>query len=343
MKTNINVSLIKCRTSVKRIVGSAIIFALKFTIIYPKWWIDKKGNSALTRGHFELYNIIQSRFLLNFGRFADVKSPELYNDKIQWLKLFDQKPDRIICCDKLLVRSYVEKKCTNVNFAKVYQTAKSFAELDINSLPQKFVLKTNHDSGTVFIIRDKMKVDWAKLGKEVENSLAFNYGWLRGEWPYKFIDRKVFVEELLDPMSEKAPPDFKFHCVNGRVMWLQYLFDRGENQKEKNFDRKFKEIPLNLDTDFSCSEVKLNKPKNWNELVLIAEKISKDIKYVRVDLYNIESQVFFGEMTFYPKSGLYKGGDNDVFGGYLNFDKNKIENCFIRGHECFPKNESDLV
>ena len=253
------------------------------------------------------------------GVFPNIVSPVNYNDKISWLMLFDQDPLIPICMDKYKVRDFVKSRIGDEYLTKLYAVCSSFDEIETNKLPDSFVVKTNHDSGTVFLVKNKNEWNREEAKKKIDKSLSRLYGTKKGEWAYQHIEPKIIIEEYLGDLNAPPPPDFKFHCVDGTVRWLHYIYDRGEQTKEITFDRNFNVLPLYLCHEFILSTENIPTPKNWNELVSVAEKLAQGFKYVRVDLYNIDERIVFGELTFFPKAGCYKTPDITQFGQMLDF------------------------
>lgn len=278
-----------------------------------KFFQDKKY-LRLSAGEYWHYWAIHKLTTLHLGRFPNLVTPRDYNDKIQWIKLFDQNPLMIDCADKLLVKEYAEKVLGEDICPRTYTSGSCFDELNIDSLPERFVIKTNHDTGTVFCVRDINDFDLEKVKIKVEASLGRVFGGKQGEWSYQHIKPKVFVEEFIgDHSADSLPADYKFHCSNGKVMWLQYIYDRNTDVKETivmpnghvtdiHFDHTMK--PVN---GFS-------KPEKWSDMLAIAEKLSSPFKYARIDLYLEEGRIFLGEVTFFPKAGCYLGDGQKVLG-----------------------------
>lgn len=287
--------------------------------IEEKWEKDLTA-SRLTKDHKDLYVNIHRHHAETTGRFPDIIDPQNYNDKIAWIMLFDQHPELVAYMDKIAVRDFVESRIGEQFLTRLYTTGDSFDALDLDALPGSFVMKSNHDSGTVILVENKEQWDWQTSKKDLSKSLSRSYGLKKGEWAYRHIPRKLLAEEFLGKPGDPPPPDFKFHCSNGRVKWLQYIYDRGPETKEATYDRNFKPLPLLLDQDFTHSEPLMTKPDNWDKLVETAEKLAAGFKYVRVDLYNLNDRIIFGELTFLPKAGCYTTEDNLTFGKMLELD-----------------------
>ncbi len=210
-----------------------------------------------------------------------------------------------------------------------YQVCDHYAEIDFDRLPDAFVIKTNHDSGTVVLVRDKSMLDHEATEARIEKSLARPYGWKSGEWAYSYIEPKVFVEEYIDPKNSRPPADYKFHCVDGRARWLQYICDRGHEVKECIVELNGQVSKIHLDHKMEHSE-NFEMPGNWAEMKAVAEQLADGFKYVRVDLYNSTAGIHVGELTFYPLSGFYKGEGQKELGRRLDFDRATVLPSVLR-------------
>lgn len=314
-----------------------------YTLSYRirKKWNEDKKHLPLTKEHWELYDIIHRRLHNDLGEFPHIVNCRDYNDRIQWLKLFDQRTEIVSCSDKLLVRDYVKERIGEKYLTKLYQVCNKFGEINFEQLPDQFVIKTNHDSGSVFLIKDKIKINLKEIKEQTDQSLSRFYGWNNGEWSYKFIDPKIIVEEYIEPLSITPPPDYKFHCVDGKVMWLQYIFDRGKYTKETIIDAFGRVTDIHFDRNMQHIDTFI-KPKKWDEMCSIAERLSKGWKYVRVDLYLIANQPIFGEMTFFPYYGAYKGEGQKKLGQLLDFDRKTFEPLIYQKNRklCLSANSS---
>lgn len=298
-----------------------------FLKILIKWFNDYLY-LPLTRHHWELYYIIHRlcwRELHDFPNLVDCRD---FNDRIQWLKLFDQDREIIRCSDKILVRDYVRERVGEAYLVELYQVHNHFDEIDFDTLPNSFVIKTNHDSGTVILVRDKSQFNRSAAKEKIEQSLKSFYGWQNGEWAYSYIKPKVFVEQYIDPLSTSPPPDYKFHCVNGQVKWLQYIFDRGQNTKECIVDINGNATKDHFDQNMQHSE-KFSKTVNWDNLLFCASKLSIGFKYVRVDLFENNGHIFVGELTFYPLMGCYKTEGQKKLGQLLDFNRKTFKPFLI--------------
>lgn len=243
-----------------------------------------------------------------FGHPLNLRDPKTFNEKLQWLKLYDRKPQYSTMVDKIAVKEVVEKMIGKDYIIPTLAVYSNADEIDLDKLPDKFVLKCNHDSGSVVICRDKSVFDLESAKAKLGEGLKTNYYLQNREWPYKNVTPKIFAEAYLEDDSEinrHGLTDYKFTCFNGTADNVMVCCDRQSGQtKFYFFDRSWKLLPLNkrgkgIDPDFQ-----LPKPECIDEMFNIAGKLSEGIPFLRVDLYCIGGRPFFGETTFYPTSGL---------------------------------------
>ena len=311
----------KARKKIRKLVAKSDFGS---NLLEIKYFFDKR-KLPLKKEHKALYKNIHRQFYWELERFPDLVGCQDYNDKIQWLKLFDQDPLLIQCCDKLGVRDYVREVIGDQYLPKVYQSAERFSAIDFDKLPNCFVIKTNHDSGSVILVADKTCVDKEAISKRINASLRHKYGVDSGEWPYFYIEPKVFVEQFIGDSNNISPKaDYKFHCVDGTVRWLQFIYDRAAAAKEVIVDDKGVPMGVQLDHNMIYSE-EFVCPDQWLELVDVAEKLSKPFKYVRVDLFLEKGRIYTGELTFFPFKGCYKGDGQLILSSQLDFDRVKVK------------------
>ncbi|CAA0078919.1 Uncharacterised protein [BD1-7 clade bacterium] len=295
---------------------------IKKIAIPIKWKADSLLLS-IPKESKDIYWEIHDFYFTRFKTFPNLTSPKSYNEKIQWLKLFDQTQLHAICSDKFLARTYVQETIGERYLAHIYSHASSFNELNLMELPAKFVIKTNHDSGTVFPIVDRIDFSIENTRAAVETALIKPYGTENGEWPYRHIKPLVFIEEFIETTTGNLPSDIKLHCVDGKVKFIQYIWDRGRFTKEIILDENWNQTGLILDSSFEHPNQIPEKPENFELLKSTAEKLAGAFKYVRIDLYNENEKILFGEMTFFPRGGGYHSPDSLAFGSLLTFDTSK--------------------
>jgi len=231
----------------------------------------------------------------------NINSPKTFNEKINWLKIHGYKKENHYKADKLKVREYI-KDCIGENYLipmlGVYDTAD-----DINSecLPNKFVVKTNHGSGYNIICNNKNKFDFNLMKKKINSWMKQNYYYYGKEWQYFGINPKIMIEKhLIDKLGDELL-DYKFFCFNGIVKYIQIDIGRFSNHKRLYFDRNWETQDFTI--LYPRSNQKISKPDNLEEMLSISEKLSKDMVFSRIDLYNINSKIYFGEITFHPEGG----------------------------------------
>lgn len=250
---------------------------------------------------------IKLRYYTTFGKTLNLKNPLTFNEKLQWLKLHDRNPLYTKLVDKSLVKEWVADKIGGQYIVKTYASWNRAGDVDVSSLPSSFVLKTNHDSSGSIICFNKEIFNEEAAKKELKQRLHFNYYWNGREWPYKNVERKVIAEECLTPNPSVDLPDYKVFCFNGHADCAMVCLGRASGNTRFVFVdrdwglRRYNVSSLELPEDFE-----LPKPKNADLMFTLAERLSRGIPFVRVDLYNVDGHVFFGEMTFYPQSGFDK-------------------------------------
>lgn len=250
---------------------------------------------------------IKKQFKKHLGYEIDFnKEPETFNQKIQFRKLYDDNPLYSICADKYRVREYVKEKIGEEYLIPLYLVTDKLTEEQWDKLPNSFVAKANHDSGTVKIIKDKNKVDKKKIIKELNMSLKFDYGIISMEKYYGDIPRKIIVEEYLGDNIQ----DYKFHhfsIIEDDKMFLQIDGDRFIGHKRSIYDENLEKLPLKFVSKYPNLEMNMKELINKEKLEKMKEivkKLGEDFNYSRIDLYLINEKIYFGEITFCAESGF---------------------------------------
>lgn len=285
-----------------------------------KQWLEDKKVLPLIDAQESMYMNAQSTHYSSNGCLFDIQNPKTLNDKIQWTKFFDQQDDCIRCTDKLGVKEYVKEILGKESFAKVLWESDSLFNFREVDMPKTFVIKTNNDSGTTFIIKDKNSYNFSSIFGKINNTLNSCYGKIYGEWSYEKIKPKVFVEEYLDDLNYESAADYKFFCGKGEVFFCHYIYNRGHGTTtEQIIDSSGNETGMFLDPNFKKGSG-FNKPSNWDVMIDVASKLSKKFKLVRIDLYSTNDEVYVGEITFWPYAGIYKGEDQKKISKLINLD-----------------------
>lgn len=281
--------------------------------ILARWFRNKKQIKEETPARIE---ISFARSLIETGRIPNLSCPQSYNDIIHWLMLFDFDQRKPIYSDKINAKTIAAEKCPKIVVPKIISEAHSFADLDFSNATPPFFIKTNHDSGGTMLVTQETEAR-NYIEKFFRQKMSKIYGKNTNEWPYWQIKPKVFIEYSISAEKGKGADDYKFHCANGEVLWCQHIFDRGPKTKEINFSRGGIVIPHLFDHNFEKSTKKMI-PKNYHELVEVAESLSEDFSYVRIDLFNEAGSIYFGEYTFFPLGGCYNSrAQSAIFGPIL--------------------------
>ena len=226
-----------------------------------------------------------------------------FNEKLQWLKLYDRKPEYTIYVDKYAVRDYIAKTIGEEYLIPLLGVWDTPEEINFDQLPNQFVLKCNHDSGGLCICKDKSSFDIEFSKKKLSKSLTTDYYLGGREWPYKNVPRKIIAEKYMVDESGYELKDYKIFCFNGEPKIIQVDFDRFTNHKRNIYDLEWKLLDIEIEYPSAKDHI-IEKPKYLDEMLMLARTLSKDIPHVRTDFYCINDKIYFGEMTFYHESGF---------------------------------------
>lgn len=246
-------------------------------------------------------------YQVHMGVPLNLENPETFNEKLQWLKLYDRRPEYTVMADKYLVRDYIAKKLGGEYLIPLLGVWDDPAEIDFDKLPRQFVLKCNHNSGLgMCICRDKSTLDVKKVRAGLRKGLKEDYYLYGREWPYKDIPRKIVCEQYMsDSSGTQELTDYKFFCFNGKADSVMVCLDRfSGDTKFYFFDRNWTLLPLNIRGKNAPKGFTVPKPVCMDEMFEIAGKLSAGIPFVRVDLYECNGKIYFGELTFFPQSGF---------------------------------------
>lgn len=243
------------------------------------------------------------------GRKINLRNPKDLNEKLQWLKLYDHNPLYTKLVDKYEVRSYIQNAIGKKYLMDCYGIWDSFDEIDFATLPDKFILKCTHTSGGNVICNNKNEFNYREAKDKIDKYLKNDYYLCGREWPYKHVPHRVMAEELIENKDKSPLIDYKFYCYGGEPRYFMYsVGEYSHNVRNLKYDLKgncidylFKEHPA-LESD------KINLPRNLDEMVSVSRELClglcKDAQHVRIDLYNIDGRIVFGEITFYSGSGF---------------------------------------
>lgn len=236
----------------------------------------------------------------------NLRNPKGFNEKLHYLIVNEYGEHEGLLSDKYKVKSIIAKKrIKNLYIPRTLKVYHSVDDIRVEELPEKFVLKCNHGSGSVFICRDKNHFDLENAKRELKKSLNQDFSKVMLEYHYSFIDPVIIAEEYLDDSNSLYSVDYKFYCFNGvpKYLYVSEGLEDHRTAKMEFFDMEFKPAPFGR-SDYLKFGRKLQRPENFEEMKEIARKLSKGEKFVRVDLYNINGKIYFGELTFSPCAGV---------------------------------------
>ncbi len=282
----------------------------------------------------KLYNYLPDKWAVSikyrnhFLKKLDLKNPQTFNEKLQWLKLYDRRPEYTRMVDKYLAKEYVAGIIGEEYIIPTLGVWKTFDEIDFDALPNQFVLKCNHGSGDVVICKDKSAFDKEAARKKLTAALEQDYYLISREWPYKNVDRLILAEQYIEDSVTHDARDYKFFCFNGYVDCVMLCIDRNlGNPKFYFFDEEWRLKRLNKRGKEAPDGFALPKPICIEKMFAIASILSKGFPFLRVDLYECDGHVYFGELTFYPSSGFDANllAETDLYFGSL------IDTSFVKG------------
>lgn len=246
---------------------------------------------------------IRIMYRLAMGRKLDLDNPLTYNEKLQWLKLYDRKPDYVMMVDKYKVREYIASKIGAEYLIPLLGVWEHAGDIDFDILPDQFVLKCNHDSGSVIICRDKNKLNIPITVAKLRRALKRSGYWFGREWPYKDVPPRIIAEKYMVDYSGTELKDYKFMCFNGRHLCTFTVTERfsEEGMKVTFFDKDWEKMPF--ERHYPTSTKNIQKPRHYDDMVRWAELLSKDMPFARIDFYETKERPYFGEITLYPGNG----------------------------------------
>ena len=264
---------------------------------------------------------LQIRYKREFNKELFFDRPVTFNEKLQWLKLYDRKPEYTVMVDKYKVREYIAEKIGDQYLIPLIGVWDSPDEIDFNALPNQFVIKCNHNSGLgMCICADKSKLQLKKIKKDLKRGLEQDYYLTGREWPYKDVPRKIIAEQFLKE-DEGGLTDYKIHCFNGVPRFVLVCRDRFTKSglKEDFYTTEWDLMPVKR-PNIPNSIIPLNKPEIIDEMLALASKLSENIPFLRVDFYYLKNKIYISELTFFPASGFtpFEPGEWDkTFGEWL--------------------------
>lgn len=266
---------------------------------------------------------IQIYYFAHFKKFCNLKNPKTYNEKLNWLKLNDRNPLYRKIVDKYEVKEYVSNIIGNEYIIPTLGVWDYFEDIDFEALPEQFVLKCTHDSEGLVIVKDKSKLDKEFVKQKIKISLKQNFYYIGREWPYKNVKPRIIAEQYMEDHIYSELRDYKFFCFDGNPKAMFIASDRASgNVKFDYFDLDFGH--LDIKQKYSHTDKPLRKPETFEKMIELSKILSEGFPHVRVDFYEVDGKVYFGELTFYHFSGFMPFEPSrwdDKFGSWLNLPK----------------------
>lgn len=246
---------------------------------------------------------LKKEYYLAMGKTLNLNTPKTFNEKLQWLKLYNREPQYTMMVDKYAVKQYVANKIGSQYIIPTLGVWNHFDEIDFDELPNQFVLKCTHDSGGIVICKDKLKLDKRAAKQKLEYYLKRKYYYVHREWPYKNVKPRIIAEKYMSNDNGEDLNDYKLMCFNGQVKATFVCSDRfsEDGLKVTFYDTNWKRMPF--ERHYPASKTDIARPKTYDEMLILAEKLAFQIPFVRVDFYEVYGRVYFGELTFFPGSG----------------------------------------
>ena len=248
---------------------------------------------------------LQIKYVVRMGKFPNLNHPKTFNEKIQWLKLHNRKPEFSAMVDKYEVKKLIAEQIGEEYLIPTLGVWDKIEEVDFDTLPNQFVIKCTHDSGGLVICKDKQNLDLEKAKKKISSSLSNNYYWHGREWPYKSVKPRIIAEQYMVDESGVELKDYKIFNFGGEPKLIQVDFNRFVKHTKNIYDTQwnYQNVAINYPTD---PNVDIKKPECLDKMLELARELSKGIPFLRTDFYVINGKIYFGELTFSPGSGFMK-------------------------------------
>lgn len=247
---------------------------------------------------------IKKEFKLNMGYDLDLSNPRTFNEKLQWLKLHDHQERYTTMVDKFEAKKYVGKIIGEEYIIPTLGIYENVDEINFDELPNRFVIKCTHDSGGIIICKDKRKLNIEVTKSKINKFLKRKFYYVHREWPYKNVKPRIIIEKYMEDKNSQSMKDYKFFCFNGspEIMYLSEGLENHKTAEMSFFDMDFKMVDCRR-KDYRPLHYVPNKPKNFEKMKKFASILSTNIPHVRVDFYEINGKLYFGELTFFTASG----------------------------------------
>ena len=271
---------------------------------------------------------IRRKFKATMGYDLNLDYPKTYNEKLQWLKLYDRKPEYTMMVDKYRVREYIAKTIGEEYLIPLLGVWEDPENIDFDALPDQFVLKCNHNSGLgMCICKDKSKLDIKKVKQDLRRGLRQDYYLTGREWPYRDVPRRIIAEKYMVDESGSELKDYKVVCFDGESKMIQLHQGRFENHTQDFYDTNWKRF--DIEQGYPYSKAPMERPGFLNQMLALSEQLSNGIPQLRVDWYYTGEQLYFGELTFFDGSGFEMFNPKEwdyIFGEWISLPKAGEEN-----------------
>lgn len=268
---------------------------------------------------------LKMEYYFQTGRRLNLNNPKSYNEKLQWLKIHDRKPEYTQMVDKAGAKDYIAKTIGEQYVIPTLGVWKHFDEINFTTLPEKFVLKCTHDSGGLVICKDKKTLDKVSAKKKIEKCLKKNYFYGTREWPYKDVEPRIIAEPLLEQANGEEICDYKVMCFNGKAKLIELHMNRHSDRHTQDFyDANWQKTVISQGKGYGgCSDIEVPKPSCLDKMLRLSETLTKDMAHCRVDWYVVNGHLYFGELTFFDGSGfdLFDRYEDDLLlGSWINLE-----------------------
>lgn len=271
---------------------------------------------------------LKKKYKITMGKELNLENPVDYTEKLQWLKLYDRRPEYTVMVDKYEAKKYVAQRIGEQYVIPLLGVWENANDIDFSALPDQFVLKTTHDSGALVICKDKKTLDIEAAKKRLNHFLKRRYYDCNREWPYKNVKPRIIAEKYMEDSAFKELRDYKFFTFGGepKVLYIAQGRGRGGETVADFFDMDFNHLPFTIDHDMA--DLPPQKPKCFEEMKRLAAILSEGTPQLRVDFYEVDGHVYFGEMTFFHCSGFeafHPKEWDEIFGSWVTLPPKHVE------------------
>ncbi len=271
-------------------------------LFYYFWTVLTRIRGIIELNKYSDLESINRRYKIKSGRLPNIDDPTLFSEKMQWIKLYYRDDMMTVCADKYAVREWIEEKGYGETLNELYEVYEDEQDIELSKLPNKFVLKASHGSGWNLIVNDKDEINWFMWRKIIRSWLSHNIFWAGREWIYAEIKPRIVCEKFLEDDSGTLM-DYKFHCFNGEAKFVQVNQGRGDESHTQNFYDLDWNLQLFGKDIMPNPKVEILPPKQLESMIKMAKDLSSYFPYARVDFYEVNNKIVFGEITFFPAGG----------------------------------------